>query len=43
MLIQHGKVVAYASRKRKVYERNYPPHDHELAVVVFAFNYGVII
>ena len=36
VLMQHGKVVAYASRKLKNYEQNYPTHDLELAVVVFA-------
>ena len=36
VLMQHGKVVAYASRKLKPYEKNYPTHDLELAVVVFA-------
>ena len=36
MLIKHGKVVAYASRKLKVHERNYPTHDLELEPVVFA-------
>ena len=36
MLMQHGKVIAYASRKLKVHERNYPTHDLELASVVFA-------
>ena len=36
VLIKHGKVVAYASRQLKVHERNYPTHDLELAVVVFA-------
>ncbi|RVW79768.1 Transposon Ty3-G Gag-Pol polyprotein [Vitis vinifera] len=36
VLMQHGKVVAYASRQLKPYERNYPTHDLELAVVVFA-------
>ena len=35
VLMQHGKVVAYASRKLKPYEQNYPTHDLELAVVVF--------
>nr|GFB95815.1 retrotransposon protein, putative, Ty3-gypsy subclass [Tanacetum cinerariifolium] len=32
----HGKVIAYASRQLKPYEVNYPTHDLELAVVVFA-------
>ena len=36
MLMQHGKVVAYANRQLKVHERNYPTHDLELAIVVFA-------
>ncbi|RVW23677.1 Retrovirus-related Pol polyprotein from transposon gypsy [Vitis vinifera] len=36
VLMQHGKVVAYASRQLKPYERNYPTHDLELVVVVFA-------
>ena len=35
-LMQHGKVVAYAFRQLKPYEKNYPTHDLELAVVVFA-------
>ena len=34
--MQNGKIIAYASRKHKVHERNYPTHDLELAVVVFA-------
>ena len=36
VLMQHDKVVAYASRKLKDYERNYLTHDLEFAVVVFA-------
>ena len=36
VLMQNKKVVAYASRQLKVYERNYPTHDLELATVVFA-------
>ena len=36
VLMQHGKVVAYASRQLKNYEQNYRTHDLELAVVVFA-------
>ncbi|WMV50331.1 hypothetical protein MTR67_043716 [Solanum verrucosum] len=36
VLMQRGKVIAYVSRKIKVHEKNYPTHDLELAVVVFA-------
>ncbi|GJV10963.1 retrotransposon protein, putative, ty3-gypsy subclass [Tanacetum coccineum] len=34
--MQHGKVIAYASRQLKPYEVNYPTHDLKLAAVVFA-------
>nr|GEZ93722.1 reverse transcriptase [Tanacetum cinerariifolium] len=34
--MQHGKVIAYASRQLKPYEVNYPTHDLELAAIVFA-------
>ena len=36
MLMQDGRVIAYVSRQLKKYETNYPTHDLELAVVVFA-------
>ncbi|CAL9014110.1 unnamed protein product [Prunus brigantina] len=36
VLMQHGKVIAYASRQLKKHELNYPVHDLELAAVVFA-------
>ena len=36
MLMQHGKVVAYATRKLKPHEVNYPTNDLELAAVMFA-------
>ncbi|KAI5356065.1 hypothetical protein L3X38_008960 [Prunus dulcis] len=35
-LMQYGRVIAYASRQLKKHELNYPVHDLELAVVVFA-------
>ena len=35
VLMQDGKVVAYASRQLKTYEQNYPTHDLELAAVMF--------
>ncbi|XP_071939911.1 uncharacterized protein [Coffea arabica] len=36
VLMQMGKVVAYASRRLKPHEQNYPTHDLELAAVIFA-------
>nr|GFA80750.1 reverse transcriptase [Tanacetum cinerariifolium] len=36
VLMQHGKVIAYASRQLNPYEENYPTHDRELAAIVFA-------
>ena len=35
ILMQNGRVVAYASRQLKPHELNYPTHDLELAAVVF--------
>jgi hypothetical protein len=35
VLMQDGKVVAYASRQLRIHERNYPTHDLELAAVGF--------
>ena len=36
VLMQNDRVIAYASRQLKKHEENYPTHDLELAVVVFA-------
>ena len=35
VLMQDGKVVAYASKQLKPHEQNYPTHDLELAAIVF--------
>ncbi|KAH0727836.1 hypothetical protein KY290_003558 [Solanum tuberosum] len=34
VLMQHGKVIVYASRQVKIHEKNYLTHDLELAAVV---------
>ena len=34
VLMQEGKVIAYASRQLQKHENNYPTHDLELATVV---------
>ena len=36
VLMQEGKVVSYLSRQLRPHEENYPTHDLELVVVVFA-------
>ncbi|GKD63747.1 putative reverse transcriptase domain-containing protein, partial [Tanacetum coccineum] len=36
VLIQRGKVIAYASKQLKVHEKNYTTHDLELGAIVFA-------
>ena len=38
VLMQEGRVIAYASRQLKKLEVNYPTHDLELASVVHALN-----
>ena len=38
VLMQHDRVIAYASRQLKKHEVNYPTHDLELAAVVFTLN-----
>ena len=49
MLMQNGKVIAYASRKLKNHEKNYPTHYIELDVILFAFKiwfhyvYGICV
>ncbi|GKB45595.1 putative reverse transcriptase domain-containing protein [Tanacetum coccineum] len=35
ILMQRGKVIAYASRQLKIHEKNYTMHDLELGAVVF--------
>jgi len=36
VLMQHEHVITYTFRHLKPHERNYPTHDLELAVVIFA-------
>ena len=36
VLMQHKRVVAYASKQLKKHELNYPTHDLELAAIIFA-------
>lgn len=36
VLMQYGKVIAYASRQLKVHKQNYPSHNLELTTVMFA-------
>ncbi|GJX41197.1 putative reverse transcriptase domain-containing protein, partial [Tanacetum coccineum] len=36
VLMQRGKVIAYASRQLKIHEKNYTTHDLELGALVFA-------
>jgi hypothetical protein len=36
VLMQEGKVIAYASRQLRKHEKNYPTHDLELAAIVHA-------
>ncbi|GKD05615.1 putative reverse transcriptase domain-containing protein, partial [Tanacetum coccineum] len=36
VLMQRGKLIAYASRQLKIHEKNYTTHDLELGAVVFA-------
>ena len=43
MLIQNGKVIAYASCQLKKQKQNYLTHDLEMTTVVFALKYRGII
>nr|GEU67373.1 hypothetical protein [Tanacetum cinerariifolium] len=37
VLMQRGKIIAYASRQLKIHEKNYTTHNLELGAVMFAF------
>ena len=39
VLMQNGKVIAYASCQLKVHERNYLTHEMEMIVMVFALKF----
>ncbi|GKB69603.1 putative nucleotidyltransferase, ribonuclease H [Tanacetum coccineum] len=39
VLMQRGKLIAYASRQLKIQKKNYTTHDLELGVVVFALKF----
>ena len=47
VFMKNGKVVVYVSRQLKAHEENYPTHDLEMTVVIFAlkiwqhYPYGV--
>jgi hypothetical protein len=36
VLMQHGKVIAYASYQQKTHETSYLTHDLDIAAIVFA-------
>ncbi|GJW15316.1 hypothetical protein Tco_0019449 [Tanacetum coccineum] len=38
VLMQRGKVIAYASRQLKIHENNYTTHDLELGAIMFGLN-----
>ena len=42
VLMQSGRVVAYASRQLKKHEQNYPTHDLEMAAVILLLRFGDI-